>query len=216
MARLFTRSSSQRGTYAGSVVSGRPLTLAGWFYTTDGSGTGTIISLSAAAAALDCYLLDISGGKARAIDAAGGTTAVCISAGSYPTSQWVHVAAVFRTTTDRSVWLNGVETTNGDTAGTPTLDITTVGALAQASVFSNHMEGHLAEIGIWSVALSAREIQASARRYAPPLIRPQSLAAYWPISGNDSPELDRWRNRYDLTLTNAPTKADHPPMIYAY
>jgi hypothetical protein len=77
------------------------------------------------------------------------------------------------------------------------------------------MNGRIAEAGIWNVALSDREVAALASGVHPARMRPDALVAYWPLWGDDSPELD-WHpsggTRYPMTLTGTPTKANHAPI----
>lgn len=73
-------------------------------------------------------------------------------------------------------------------------------------------DGKQAEYGLWSTALGVDEIAALAAGYAPFLIRPASLAGYWPLIGRYSPEIDL-RNGNNGTLTGT-TNFDHPRMFY--
>jgi len=78
------------------------------------------------------------------------------------------------------------------------------------------LNARVAEVAVWSILITEVEMAALGAGVSPLLIRPDSLWAYWPLTGNESPELDRWKNRYDLTLTNGPTKTDHYPIILPY
>ena len=74
-------------------------------------------------------------------------------------------------------------------------------------------DGDIADAAFYTVALTEDELLALSAGYSPELIRPGSLVAYWPLFGNLSPETSRIGG-YDMTLENAPTKADHPRVIY--
>lgn len=78
---------------------------------------------------------------------------------------------------------------------------------------ASFINGRIAEVGVWNVALSAAEVASLSKRYSPRLIRPQSLVSHWPLMGNASPEPDAWKHKYDLTLNGTGPKGDHPPII---
>jgi hypothetical protein len=105
----------------------------------------------------------------------------------------------------RSVWLNNVSASNSTAAGTPTNSNMTIGAFRRGTPI-NHFDGLLAEIGVWDVELTDREIQSLSKGFSPRRIRPQSLFAYIPLVRN----LQELRSALSLTNTNGATVADHP------
>lgn len=81
-----------------------------------------------------------------------------------------------------------------------------IGALDRASPI-HHMEGRVAEVGIWDVALDDDEIAALASGFSPLFIRPQSLVYYAPLIRDE--DEDRVGG-LSLTATNTPTVGTHP------
>lgn len=132
------------------------------------------------------------------------------------TGVWVHVAGVFSSNSSRTTYVNGVAAAANTFAcsNISGASRTSIGLLDRASPFG-YFPGRIAELGIWSAALTAAEVKALANGITPPQIRPASLAGYWPLGGRHGEyDVDRWRNKYDMTAQNSPTWADHPRIVY--
>lgn len=220
MARNFVPASSQYLSKqgGGALVSGEPLTMACWFKPSNVSGTTSksLMCIDNSVNLSSFMLLRSVGGTGQASALTtfdGGTSPASTTAGGATNGVWHHYAGVFASNASRTAYLDGVAaTTNTDTLNVGTLGRTTIGIVWAIQ----YAEGDIAEAAFWNVALSAAEILALSRGYSPLFIRPANIIAYLPMFGNDSPELDRWKNRHDFSLVNAPTKADHPPIIYPY
>jgi len=52
----------------------------------------------------------------------------------------------------------------------------------------NFAKGKIADVGIWQVILTANEAASLGHCVPPNRVRPESLVAYWPLYGTDSPE----------------------------
>lgn len=192
--------------------------MAAWFWANDVTNGYQILGISDGASAATRYGIELRGSPSALIQLQeydGANFAAATTSAGYSANTWQHVAAVVASTTSRSIYLNGGNAgSNSTLVNTPPgLNTTSVGCWILSSAPGGLLSGRLAEVAFWSAALDADEIAALAKGFSPLLIRPQSLAAYWPLVGNDSPEPDRWKNRYDLTLTNAPAKADHPRLF---
>lgn len=94
---------------------------------------------------------------------------------------WIHVAAIFRGNTNRTVWVNGVSATAETTTVTPTsIDEVHLGRLTTSSG-NYYCSSDIAEPAIWNTDLSAAELGqlaaggAFARRAHPSKIRPDKL-----------------------------------------
>lgn len=216
MARLFDDASTQSLANAAAAVTAVPLTMACWVYSDDATIEQVPMSIVPAGSAGDRFALylagDVAGDFAQAAVGSStiGTSRANATAG-YSVNTWHHIAGVFTSATLRAAFIDGGNKGTNTANNTPavTLDRTCIGAIAD-SLPRAFFSGRIAEAAIWNVALSDEDIASLAKGFSPCLIRPQSLVAYWPLFGNGSPEPDRWKNRYDLTLTNGPTKADHP------
>lgn len=220
MARLFDDASSQYLERAAAVVSAVPLTISAWFNSNDSAATQGIVCLGnpASGDANAMVALYASGGDVgdpvKLLVGTGGTWTAVVTTSGYSVNTWHHACAVCASSTSRSVYIDGGSVgTDTTSKALPPITTTGIGELIDPTR-EQFFSGNIAEVGIWDVALDAAEIAALGKGFSPVLIRPQSLVAYWPIGGNDSPELDRWKNRYDLTLANTPTKSDHPRIYY--
>jgi hypothetical protein len=94
---------------------------------------------------------------------------------------WIHVAAIFRGNTNRTVWVNGVSATAETTTVTPTsIDEVHLGRLTTSSG-NYYCSADLAEPAIWHAELTSSELGqlaaggAFARRVHPSKIRPDKL-----------------------------------------
>jgi len=129
---------------------------------------------------------------------------------SYTVNEWVH-CAWRHTGANLYVYKNGAEM--GSVASGTTTGLTGTIQVGHRSIWG-YLEGDLAEMAFWNVALSADdEIPALGKGFSPMMVRPASLTAYWPMWGRQSTtiEQDVFRGR-DLTLSGT-GYAEHPPRI---
>lgn len=218
MARAFVRASSHKAVHAATALSGVPLTLACWFNSDDATVSQALVSMAVIGDNDNYFMIyaagNVLGDPLRAECGSATASGAASTSSGYTVDTWHHAVGVFTTTTSRAAYIDGANSGSDTAAVTPaSLDRTAVGALERLTP-GLFLSGQVAEAAIWSAALDAAEITALAKGFCPKLIRPQSLVAYWPLFGNDSPELDRWKNRFDLTLTGPPTKSDHIRIYY--
>ena len=126
---------------------------------------------------------------------------------TYTNDAWVHIAWRHSGGTIY-VYKDGVEA--GTVASGNTFDVG--GTLNIGKGYSDYVNGDIAEMATWNVALDAAEIAALGKGVIPLVIRPASLTGYWPVRGTFSPEIDLKGGR-NLTLINAPTASAHAPVI---
>jgi len=134
--------------------------------------------------------------------------------------EWQHHALVKDGVAGQSlrVYYNGNETDS--TASTGTIPntaaelqfggpgLTTAGSDVDAA---ETLIGLMAECGIWNVALTAAQIQELANGVLPSAVQAANLVGYWPLTGTDSPELDRSGNGNNGTVVGgAPMNTDRP------
>lgn len=83
---------------------------------------------------------------------------------AYPADTWFHVAAVFRSTTYRCVYLNGIAGTPDTTAHTfEPFDRMTIGALVRTTT-AVYLNGQVQQLDLHNRELSENEIRLAARR----------------------------------------------------
>jgi hypothetical protein len=140
------------------------------------------------------------------------------SANNYVTSgttvigtSWRHAAHTYNPSAFARVYLDG--TLDGErTSGVPASLYNTpanlqIGGYVGASLF---FDGLIAEVGIWSAALTAAEIASLAKGMTCDKVRPQSLVFYAPLVR----DLIDAKGGLTITNNNTATVANHP-RVYA-
>src|SRR6185369_10880148 len=185
MARRFVAASSQYLTNSSPPITAVPCTFACWCRpTTTGttqwpmslanSGGGNFIALGLeAAGTVRAYRFD-------------GSTGATSSAGTYTTNAWNHIGAVFSSTTAETAYLNGTGTSGSHAAVVPT----GIDTMRIAQLFSQYLDGDMAEAAIWNVALTAAEFTLLSSGKSPIFVRPTAIVDYWQLLGGYSPEVD--------------------------
>jgi hypothetical protein len=189
------------------------LTVVAWFRTTTTSGFQRVATWQTSGAdTIASILLNYpSAGSVANQTYKGGVNALPSISGM-SANTWHHAAVVSQATSN-TVYLDGVQ---GSVATYMNPSFTSVNRFHVGYTPSTqYHSGSTCEVGVYSVALTASEIGALADGYTPIEIRPQSLVAYYPLGGHYGQlDVDRWKNRYDLTAYNSPTWADHPRVFY--
>lgn len=220
MARLFDDALSQYLEKAEAIVTAAPLTMACWFYDNDTSVDQHLMTITDTGSNTHEFSLALNRANPTTnvtfmgFDASASVATV--SSAAWSANTWHHACGVCAAVNDWRVYLDGGNKGTDTTSVTPAgLDTTDVGRRNRLTGGSRYMSGRIAEAAVWSAALDDAEVAALSKGICPLLIRPQSLVAYWPLFGNDATEIDRWKNRHDLTVTGA-TKADHPRIFYSH
>jgi hypothetical protein len=207
MARSFTGDSNQHLAYPAGVVLAPPFTLATWFFVVDSTATRALVTLYQSSNE-HTYLRTSSGNEVEAYTEAGGTSSRATTSTTFTDSTWNHGCAIFAAANNRSALLNAGGKDTETTSRVPTEpDETFIGIRGSAQ----DMNGRLAEVGIWNVALTDAEVTILAAGYAPSFVRPQSLVSYWRLIRDE--DLDHVGGSH-MTPQNSPTVGPHPPIIY--
>jgi hypothetical protein len=75
----------------------------------------------------------------------------------------------------------------------------------------NDLDGLLAELACWDIALNATQITDYLAGTAAPLIAASDLIGYWPLSANNATQSNLGVDTGgDLTVTGATYSSDHP------
>jgi len=127
------------------------------------------------------------------------------------TGQWYFLVAVFRSATDRELFIDGSSDVTSATSVTynSNVDAVSVGQLTDSTP-TDSMDAKMADAAIWPVALTNDEVNAYSNGVNPSRIRPNARIN-WPIYGNSSTEADVSGNGFNGTVTGA-TKTDHAPV----
>jgi len=219
MARLFDDASKEYLVYAGIPVTAYPFTMACWFMSDINAGAAsnqTLIALSNTAVWHRLAIFGNVAGDPVRVQTNTSTTGNADTSTGYSTNVWQHAAGVWASTTSRTAYLN---------AGGAVTDTSSqiFGAVSDTYISAvdlsvQWMSGRIAEAAIWNVALNATEILALSKGVHPLTVRPDAIAAYWPLFGLDSPEPDLSpatvaATRYPLTLHGS-VYANHAPVVF--
>jgi len=210
MARLFAASSSQYLQAAGVPVSSVPVSLVCWGY--PGNTTLAYLICFADTSVPDhTFRLGWNNSTLAAIAyCSGGSDGFALSSSGGSSGAWHHFAAVFAATNDRRAFFDGGNKGTNSSSVTPAgLDGCSIGRACDSTP-GYYTTGRIAEAAAYSAALTDAEVAVLALGICPLLVRPASLAAYWPLVRNE--DQDRVGD-YNMTAYNSPTVEAHPPKI---
>jgi len=222
MARLFDSGSSENLAVGSAVISGHPFAFVSWFRVTNITADHAIVSIADVDAAFYFGLLaagDDAGDflKARAYD--GGADYDAESSIAYTANTWQHGCAIFVSTTDRRVFLNGgSKGTNVQNHDVENLDRTTIGVSADTSP-AGYCDGDIAETAIYDLSAwpgatdsdkadAFERILPSLAKGFSPLFWLLGLKAYWPLIRG----LNDKTGGYNMTA-NGSVISTHPRVI---
>jgi hypothetical protein len=136
-----------------------------------------------------------------------GSTSDFGTTSSYSINTWHHACLSCPSNSQRTVYLNaGAQTTNTVTRNVSAAGITTL----RIGWTNNAIDGLMAEIGVWSAALTQPEIASLAKGMTCDKVRPQNLVFYAPLVRD---LIDQKGGRV-ITNNNGATVANHP-RVYA-
>ena len=214
--REFVAGSSQLGVGAIEPID-PPFTVVARGLAQQNSASAILLSVDTTTNAFERVQVNFVGALAgdpiylSAVNAAGAA-ADAVGSG-FATNTWHHIAAVVASSTSRVLWVDGVaRVTNTTSIAVNGLNQVAIGARKNTS-YGTFWTGGIAEVAIWSAALTDAEIASLASGAAPFMIRPASLVFYAPLTGRETST--EW-NLYGsaVSLTNAPTASILHPRIY--
>lgn len=212
MARAFVASSSQSLNVASAPATAAPITMMAWVNATSITADMTVIGLDDGTLAEQFVLQVANGGAIAAQSVHASTPKFATTVATLSAGQFRHVCAVFASATSESVFLDGANKVSGSAASIIPVGIANA-RIARQGPSTNFFNGVIAECAIWNIALADAEVALLAAGVAPWLIHPEALKFYAPLLHGYSPEIELIGGR-NLTLTNAPTIAAHPPIRY--
>lgn len=214
MARNFS-GSGQYGSVSGAPS--LPITMACWVRPDDVSNEHWFMAVEDIVSGANFHYLHNrpTSGNVGAYSRQEGQSGLGAEAGALTTGVWQHVAGVWASTSSRIAYLNGVAGSEETSTRNPSLTGEILATAWPRSAAYDY-DGVMAEVAIWTAALTADEIAALAAGVSPRLIRPDSLYRYRPLLGVDSPEVDYSGNGGNVSLTGSPARADHAPVTMGF
>lgn len=217
MARDFASASSEYIENASAIVADAPFTVSFWGNIDGVASNEGWFSLSSTSDPDDQHtIMTLSGTpnvRSRSTSDTGGSFTSAAAPSAMSAGSWHNIVGLWTSTSSRTCYIDGSGGTADTTAitGMATLNVTGFGRLSDSTP-SSYINGMMAECGMWNVALTAAEIASLAEGVSPLFIRPASLVGYWPLIGNDSPEIDLVGGN-DMTLGGTPTAVAHPAVM---
>ena len=213
MAYDFVRADSENFRFSGFAPV-TPLTMACWFNSDDITNVQTLLAAPDSGANGHYHRVFLWGSNNDKIGIqtgdAGGNS-IASTAGSYSITTWHHACGVSATTTDRRVYLDGTNDkgTNAVLRTPAGIDRFAIGALDELTPGA-YMDGRIAEVGVWDIALTDAEVDVLAAGYSPLFVRPQSLVFYAPLMREKVERI----SAFTFTDVGTPVVAAHPRIIY--
>jgi hypothetical protein len=195
-----------------------PITMVGWA-NPNTSNNGVICGLSSDTTSSN-YLLLMTNNNAgtprfRIAQRNSGESELAIVGSNISTGTWYHAAAVFRSSTDRELYRNGVSdaTEAVTTSSFPSLTTMNLscGAWDDNSSVGGHTDSYVGGCAVWNAELTVSEIKSLAGGASPLRIRPDQLLMYVPLLGV-SPEIDFSKYGNSFSVVGSPGVIDNPPM----
>jgi hypothetical protein len=183
-----------------------PLTLAFWFNkdTTNTKNCVFLINQSTQANYFGIYML----GATLRGETGDGFTSTLNATGSYSASTWTHACYVEASTTSRTIYRDGGDSATNTVSRSPSgINRLYIGTFSGAAA---NFDGLIAEVGVWSAALTQPEIASLAKGMTCDKVRPQSLVFYSPLTR----DLIDYKGGLAITNNNTATVANHP-RVYA-
>ena len=214
MARDFIPGSTQSMDVDSTPVTAAPFTIAAWIQS-DHNFESTIFFVGDKDVAAHYWFLSlVDAGAGEDLlsfgAAAGGAEVTAEVTASFTDDGWHHVCGVETSATSRAAYLDGANKGTNATSREPAgADRISIGRKGDSTPTA-YMDGFIAEVAVWNVALSDADVALLAKTTSPFLVVPQSLVFYAPLIGRYSPEIDI-RGGANLTLSaSAPAVAAHP------
>jgi len=194
-------------------ITGTTLTICCWFRH-DVTGASDMLVAKGNAATIQYRIWVDSGNVARFdVGNGAGTSSTCSGTTSISTGVWYHLCGRMAGSgsADHELFLNGV---NEDTAGSATVTLASNGLNAIVGMTNDasfRLDGKVAEVAIWDIALSDAKIQALGRGVSPLVVRPGTdLKGYFPLWS--SGHLRDLSGRGVLATNTAGVTFAHPPV----
>lgn len=205
-----TTSSSNYYETATAAVTGPPFTWSCWFYPTVAAAR-TIMNVHQGGVTNEYFYLASESSRMNfeVRNAASGNSALLT--GAAPNfNAWNHGFAVSIATNNRRASLNG-GTVVSTASNRPTIGIDTTTLLSGNGVAKAELDGRLADVAIWDVALSDDEGARLALGVDPLFIQPENLIHYWRCIRNGA-TLPDYIGTLDIAEVGTVTQSEHVPL----
>lgn len=188
-----------------------PLSFAAWVQFTNLSVDRYVLELSGTYS--HCHRIQyIQATNVLALRTRAGGSSMGVDGSAPSTGVWIHVAGVFASTTSRTFYINGASQGTSTTSGNPTLTRFTPGQRTDGGLPTGYsmLDGYLADVAVWTEALSAAQVASLASGASPLIVEPASLWSFGALLA--APAVAAVGPAY--TLNNSPVAGPSHPALY--
>jgi hypothetical protein len=199
-----------------------PFTICAWARPENDTNANTAVSIGISGGGVTNVLtLNFAGPAAgdpvRAQSIVNAVTVQATTTTGFTVGTWHHACAVFTSTTSRAAYIDGGSKGTDTTSSSPTgMNRTLVGAAQLQAGPSNYFHGGIAEVGIWSEALTDDDVRQLGLGFAPPCVKPATLEMYTRGIREGTGLVDIYRDPREFIPQGSPgtpVAAAHPPQI---
>lgn len=215
MSILFDNANDYANTSGTPPVVGYPCTMVAWAKSVGLGSQDRVLHLGRNDGTnVDAFVLRKTTSDTLQAAVVAGTTAEVSNASTvngFSVNTWHHCAAIFASSTSRTVYLDGNVANKGTNTASrsPTANFTEY-RVGGAMDLADDWNGYIAHVAVWSAALSEANIQSLAAGANPLTVDSGNLVWYCPTLVDESPMQDRIGS-LDLTFGgNAAYSADNP------
>jgi len=169
---------------ASPSVTTYPFTMACWFRASALAGETRLMAIGdSASTSHEHALYTFTSGTTtiRALSRASSNAIATLASPTLSTGTWYHGCAVFASATDRTIYLDYVNSQNDTTSKTPLgADVLRISREAR-STSTKMWTGDICHPAVWADSLLPDEVAALAAGAHPTMIRPGSLTYYLPL-----------------------------------
>lgn len=221
MARTGWTTAANYLRYSSAILTATPLSMSAWGYTPVTGSFQRMLGIYNSASALNFFSLCVdTTNNVEAVTTDGVNSSQALTSTAISASTWFHAGGVWASATSRAAYLNGGGKGTEATSRVPSgLDRTNIGVRDTSTIAQSwgasgaSGAASLAEVGLWSIALSDSDMLALSKGLSPLKVHPEALVAYWPLLGNNSPENNLKSNTSTMAIQGTLTKSAHPRLI---
>lgn len=166
-------------TNGGTPATSAPFSMGGWFRCLTTLANGTLISLGTAGQNNQRWTVTQTNLTGFNLVIRTTSTLTITATVPFLPNEWVHVMVVDVSSTNHSLFINGIKTNNTTSkAPTAATDLRWGAANDAANIHANLV---FCQQGLWSVALADDDVFAMACGAPPMLFRPDALQQFWAL-----------------------------------
>lgn len=165
-----------------------PFSISAWVYVTNDSLNNGIVTLNSSTGIESAGISaegNIANDPVNAYIVDNEGTTHTRSSSSFEINKWIHVCGVFSSSSNRTIYLNGVSSGTTTTTKNPVaFTLINIGVWKQGGNTTAYdpLNGRVSQVCIYNKALSDSEINSLAKGFSGRLVAPQNLKVFIPLT----------------------------------